>query len=72
MDSSSFWREYRCKQCGKLLFKGILVESEIEVKCRGCHEISVFKGENASELLCMIPDCPRRIRPIPASAQKSE
>ncbi len=31
--------EYRCK-CGKLLFKGILFDGSLEIKCRRCGELS--------------------------------
>ncbi len=42
-------REYRCKICNKLLCKGRLSDrnSELEVKCRGCHNICVFCGPDA-------------------------
>lgn len=33
--------EYRCP-CGKLLFKGLIVVSLVEVKCKRCSEISIF------------------------------
>lgn len=36
-------REYRC-ECGKLLFKGKLVDCIIEVKCRKCHALLRWKG----------------------------
>ena len=62
---ASNYCEYRCSKCQKLLFKGVLIDSEVEVKCKGCHALSVFKGVNANELLCMIPNCPRRARPMP-------
>lgn len=42
-------QEYHCKTCGKLLCKGNLTDKEniLEVKCRGCHEISTFTGSDA-------------------------
>lgn len=42
--------EYRC-DCGKLLFKGSLLLSIIEVKCRRCGKVSVFKGKMKNESL---------------------
>lgn len=44
-----FLKEYRCKNCNKLLCKGSLSGSEtfLEVKCRGCGLICVFHGEDA-------------------------
>lgn len=35
--------DYRCS-CGKLLFKGRLVEARVEVKCKHCRGISSFLG----------------------------
>jgi phage FluMu protein Com len=42
-------KEYHCKVCGKLLCKGNLVDKDslLEVKCRGCHTVSVFQGPDA-------------------------
>jgi len=56
------YKEYRCKNDGKLLFKGILVESEVEIKCKSCGEIITLKGEDGSDYMCMIKNCPGRIR----------
>ncbi len=57
--------EYRCKGCEKLLFKGILVESEIEVKCKRCGKINVFIGVPEESLLCFVSPCPYRVfRPV--------
>lgn len=41
-------REYRCKDCHKLLCKGLLMDSDsvLEVKCRGCGRICAFLGED--------------------------
>lgn len=62
--------EYRCRQCQRLLFKGILVEGEIEVKCKSCKEVTTVKESQFNDLLCMIEHCPNRIH-CP-SAQKQE
>lgn len=35
--------EYRC-QCGKLLCKGMLLISMLELKCRFCHRVNRFNG----------------------------
>ncbi len=40
--------EYRC-DCGKLLFKGSLLVSVIEVKCKRCGEVLTFKGKKRDE-----------------------
>lgn len=63
---SKYLREYRCPTCHKLLAKGYLFHKEdvLEVKCRGCATICLFKGADAeiiekrSELLKqgLIPD----------------
>ena len=42
--------EYRC-DCGKLLFKGALLVSLVEVKCKRCGRISTFKGREKDEIL---------------------
>jgi len=52
---------YRCKQCGKLLLKATLVDSELEVKCNRCHAINIFKGADGCTLICLKDSCPHRI-----------
>jgi phage FluMu protein Com len=53
--------EYRCTGCHKLLFKGVLIEGELEIKCKTCHEINRVSASMHNELLCLIPHCPHRI-----------
>ncbi|MFH0820450.1 MAG: Com family DNA-binding transcriptional regulator [Candidatus Peregrinibacteria bacterium] len=53
--------DYRCQSCHKLLFKGMLVDSEVEVKCKRCSEVNIFKGEPKSRYLCLKGECPNRI-----------
>lgn len=53
--------EYRCTHCQKLFFKGVLVEGEIEIKCRHCHELNHIHASQFNALLCMIEHCPNRI-----------
>lgn len=53
--------EYRCKGCEKLLFKGVLVGSEIEVKCKRCGKMNAFAGISEDSLLCFISPCPYRV-----------
>ncbi len=36
-----FLKEYRCS-CGKLLFKGMLQDGTVEVKCRHCRRFASF------------------------------
>jgi|GEM_PF-2074851 len=38
--------EYRCLACGKLLFKGLLLLSTVEVKCRRCRELRLYAPES--------------------------
>jgi DNA-directed RNA polymerase subunit RPC12/RpoP len=54
------YKEYRCPSCRKLLFKGLLVDSEVEVKCRGCGNFHLFSGESKGKLLCYKEDCVNR------------
>ncbi|OGZ16368.1 MAG: hypothetical protein A2494_00600 [Candidatus Lloydbacteria bacterium RIFOXYC12_FULL_46_25] len=56
------YQEYRCRKCKKLMFKAILVESEIEVKCRACGELNVFQGISQEKLLCFKENCERRVK----------
>ncbi len=44
------------------MFKAILVESEIEVKCRACGELNVFQGISQEKLLCFKENCERRVK----------
>ncbi len=55
------YKEYRCQYCHKLLLKGILVESVIEVKCRACHTMNLIKSSTLNELLCAVSSCPHRL-----------
>lgn len=44
-----FLREYRCKNCHRLLCKGHLstVDDALEVKCKSCGRVCFFHGEDA-------------------------
>ncbi|OGZ10578.1 MAG: hypothetical protein A3D65_05835 [Candidatus Lloydbacteria bacterium RIFCSPHIGHO2_02_FULL_50_13] len=55
------YKEYRCPTCRKLLFKGLLIDSEVEAKCRGCGELNIFRGEPKEALLCFKENCPNRV-----------
>lgn len=55
-------KEYRCPHCNKLFFKGFLVEGEIEVKCRSCHELSTMTASKRDELMCLVEHCPHRVQ----------
>ena len=53
--------EYRCRSCHKLLFRGVLVEGEVEIMCKSCKEVTTVKKSQFNTLLCMIEHCPHRI-----------
>lgn len=55
-----WYQEYRC-ECGKLLFKGVLVDSEVEVKCKGCKKLVTLKGMEGNPLICHKEHCPNRV-----------
>ena len=42
--------EYRCNNCGKLLFKGELKDCTIEIKCKRCGEIKVFSCNSINNI----------------------
>ncbi len=46
--SSRLLIDYRCT-CGKLLFKGLLCQGFIEVKCRRCGVVSVWTPNSSTE-----------------------
>lgn len=56
-------KEYRCKGCQKLLFRGWLAEGEVEVKCKSCGRLTSVQESQYNEMLCAILPCPRRIAP---------
>lgn len=57
----TLYKEYRCKNCEKLLFKALLIESEIEIKCKRCKELNTFKGESKDLLICLKVECLNRM-----------
>ena len=42
-------KEYRCS-CGKLLFKGLLGASIVEIKCKRCNNITSFGGMKSDKI----------------------
>ncbi len=64
--------QYRCKGCNKLLFKGVLVDSTIEVKCKRCGEMNEFHGLAKDALLCFKPNCVNRVTREKALAEGKE
>ncbi|MBI4239948.1 Com family DNA-binding transcriptional regulator [Candidatus Uhrbacteria bacterium] len=55
------YNEYRCSNCQKLLFKGMLLESEIEIKCKRCHEFTTVKASKLMPFVCGKKVCRNRI-----------
>ncbi|MCX6780009.1 MAG: Com family DNA-binding transcriptional regulator [Candidatus Magasanikbacteria bacterium] len=53
-------KEYRCTFCKKLLFKGLLIESVIEIKCRSCQTMNIVESSRAQEFICLVSPCPYR------------
>jgi len=48
--------EYRCP-CGKLLFKGVLFDAHVEIKCKGCNKMITIDGaQNTSQNQHLPPD----------------
>jgi phage FluMu protein Com len=48
-------QEFRCL-CGKLLFKGVLVASIVEIKCLRCRSINTMRGTEAVGLIFLDQD----------------
>jgi len=42
---ANFLKEYRCKRCNKLFFKGDLRDCVVEIKCKNCKNISRIEVE---------------------------
>ena len=59
------YKEYRCKNCKKLLFRGFLAEGEVEVKCKACHELTTVRESKFNAMLCAVLPCPHRLAPPP-------
>jgi phage FluMu protein Com len=55
------YHEYRCKGCEKLLFKGVLVDSEVEVKCKRCGRVETIVGVSKDKLVCLKYPCLNRV-----------
>ena len=43
------------------LFKGLLVEGSVEIKCKHCHTLSSIEASRFERLLCMVDPCPNRV-----------
>lgn len=65
----SLLQEYRCPECHKLLFKGLLVGGAIEIKCGRCAVLRTIEGTNEDVLLCYKGACPNRVTRDVALAQ---
>ncbi|MCK5061375.1 hypothetical protein KAR28_02400 [Candidatus Parcubacteria bacterium] len=50
---ANFLKEYRCKHCNKLFFKGDLRHCVVEIKCKNCKKINMIERKNRKLfLLC--------------------
>lgn len=56
------YKEYRCPNDKKLLFKGILISSSIEIKCRACKEFIKITGDVVDPYICKKESCPNRVQ----------
>jgi len=54
-------QEYRCASCKKLLFKGVIAESIIEIKCKRCGEVNEIRGKSVNEFVCLVEHCSGRV-----------
>lgn len=57
---SDLYKEYRCPNDDKLLFKGVLVDGEVEIKCKGCRELVKVAPTPLDELICVAKNCDNR------------
>lgn len=64
------YNEYRCSKCHKLFFKGVLVDSEVEVKCKKCGSLETIRGLKSADLVCLKPTCANRVV-LPAEAREA-
>jgi len=59
--NQTIYKEYRCPDCQKLLFKGLLVDSSVEIKCKRCRTLKIIVGEPANEFICLKAGCVNRV-----------
>lgn len=60
-DFQATYKEYRCPNDSKLLFKGLLLEGEVEVKCKYCKELVLITQGELHGIVCFKPDCVQRV-----------
>ena len=68
---SNFLKEYRCKNCNKLFFKGDLSHCTIEIKCKNCKEFSTVTGKNC-RLTLMLHDKKDKQKPSLGNLKESD
>ncbi|MBI4268332.1 Com family DNA-binding transcriptional regulator [Candidatus Uhrbacteria bacterium] len=56
------YKEYRCTHCKKLLFKGFLVDSAVEIKCKGCGALVTIVEASKDAYFCAVKACPGRVQ----------
>lgn len=64
------YKEFRCRGCHKLLFRGWIAEGEVEVKCKTCHDLTTIAKSQFDEMLCAVVPCPYRVSPEKAKKKK--
>ncbi len=62
MKKAELYSDYRCADCKKLLLKGVLIDSEIQVKCSRCKKLVTLKGDEKSKYMCYVEQCPSRVK----------
>ncbi len=61
-ETSTFEKEYRCPNDNKLLFKGLIVEGEIEIKCKQCKDIIDIAPTPLKDIICKKGGCANRVQ----------
>lgn len=57
-------REYRCPVDNKLLFKGLVVEGIVEIKCKHCKETHRFEPTPMDDIICRKIGCQNRVHHV--------
>ncbi|MBI5135551.1 Com family DNA-binding transcriptional regulator [Candidatus Uhrbacteria bacterium] len=57
-------QEFRCRVDHKLLLKACLVDADVEIKCRSCGTMNLFKKHEHVDptMLCYKEGCPNRVQ----------
>lgn len=63
-EQKCIYKEYRCPNDKKLLFRGLLVEGEVEVKCKYCKELILINQGQIEGVICMKAGCVNRVSKV--------